>query len=358
MLMRIPQKHRIAVVITLSIALFFGACERNPTEPSPLPPDPIAPTPPPAPPPGPIAPVGTPSKGVIWLADTVVVLPVPAGARELVPIDINDAGDVAGIVVGHDGSYREAFIWSAAYGLQRTAAANAGERGLIVTGFNEQGTIIGYEVAYSGGRVGAFAWNRISGLVPPAGEQFAPMDINELGTIVGYLGGRPIRWSSEAGIQELPRTTQECTVATAINDNDEILGWSGKDEDGWGCFPNAWVVWRSSGDPVEIMSCPKREYCDLDLGAFNERGEVAGTMNGFAIRVTTRGEPQIQTLGGASGAMASDINAAGDITVTYQDRPYIWTAAGELRALPLPGDSPRGWAKAINARGEVAGSIR
>src|SRR3954471_7134856 len=94
---------------------------------------------------------GASGHAFIWsVAEGTREIPTPPDARELAAVDINDAGEVAGIIVAKTGLYDEAFVWSAARGFQRTGAVSAIRGGVIVTKINAAGTIVGYVSAYTG----------------------------------------------------------------------------------------------------------------------------------------------------------------------------------------------------------------
>ncbi len=292
------------------------------------------------------------SSAFIWSADRGVrQIPAPSG-YDLIATDINDRGEVTGMVVAGQ-RYIESFIWSEAEGLRRFGSLNGFEEGgVIVTGINSSGTVVGYQHAFTGSRIRAFLASAGAGLSPLSDQDMWAGGINDAGTIVGSSREGPFLFKPDKGFQSLPVTAAECTVATAINDANEVIGWSGNELYGMGCVPQAWIVWRGMEAPVEIATCPSG--CSLDLIAFNDHGVAAGHDGAGAVRMATRGVVSIQRMPGMG---ASDINDLGDVAGTARDsgQPVIWTSAGELFYLPLPAGKSKGTARAINNRGEVVG---
>lgn len=128
---------------------------------------------------------------------------------------------------------------------------------------------------HSGGLFGAIhgirrsplVWMVDRGSIAPAGEQFAADGINDAGSIVGSDQTGPVRWHKDTGFQRMLRTSAACTAPTAINDNGDVLSWTGNEVNGFGCTPIAWVIWRNTaqGETLEVLSCPDKRLCEEDL---------------------------------------------------------------------------------------------
>ena len=347
--------RRLWALSLIACAAFLGCNSGEPTRPTPI--DEPVPSSPSQPVDTPAAPPVFPSsaRAFFWSsAKGLHEIPVPAGAVSLRPTAISDAGEVTGMIVVQGQQRAEAFVWSESRGLRRTGLLSDVDGGAVVTGINASGTIVGYVPSYSGPDLRAFAWNDASGLTPPSGDRFAAHGINDAGSIVGNEIGGPVRWTSRSGYQPLPLGSAECTVATAVNDNGEVLGWLGDDVNGFGCHPQSWVVWRGDANPVEVLRCRVTTFCNLELLTINDAGQVVGRLDGYAIRLNTRTGGQMETV----AAFAYDLNDSGDAAVEYQSSPYVWARDGTFRPIPLLPETTRGTATAINNRGEVAGTMR
>jgi uncharacterized membrane protein len=277
-------------------------------------------------------------------------IPVPEGARALSPVAINDAGEVAGVVIGLNGQPEDAFVWSETKGLRRSGPhANYA---LVVTGINSSGTVTGYTYTKNGADLSALAWNPDQGFVPPDGAIGVQLvGINDFGSMVGSGPGGPVIWDRSGGFISLPRASADCTAPAAINNDGDILIWFGNDVNGFGCYPQQYQIWRSRGDTVDI---PPSLCCSLDLRRMNARGDVIGTNNGYAVRLLRDNKGHWEMLGAPS---AMDINDRGDAAVSSYGFAYVWIASGELRKIPLLKGATRAFAIGINNHGDVVGMM-
>jgi hypothetical protein len=289
---------------------------------------------------------------VTWSPEGEVrVIPTPADAHTLVAADINDAGEVAGMVVALNGKYKEAFVWSESVGLRRSGSIG-GE--VVVTAISASGTVVGY--TFSGQTYRSFSWTPANVFAPPSGRRFIANGINRAGWIVGNdsVGG-PVRWSEGTGFERLRPTADACTVAIDVNDKDEILGWAGNNR-GFGCAAEKWIVWRSPDTPTEIFRCPSDAKCDFNLVSFNANGEVAGNSGGNVVRMRTT--PRVELIHTLPLAYATDMNDLGDVVGFTEDaKPFLMNGAGNVRYLPLPSGRTLGEPRAINNRGQVVGLV-
>lgn len=337
---------RTRLILGALSSLLIAACgtEANP---------PVGPT---TPTPNPGAPNKAEQHAFIWSeSGGTREIPLPSYAGALAVTDINDAGEVIGTVTSN-GTLTDGFVWSEARGFKRTGNVGNVSGGVVLKNINSSGVIVGFVSPRSGSYLSAVVWSRDTGLIPPSGADFGATAVNDSGTIVGYSGS-PVTWNKNTGFQPLKAALANCTVATSINDSGEILGWYGDDVNGFGCYPSGYVIWRNRGDPVEVIKCPQSKGCELELFAINNRGEAVGHLNRNAIRLRTREGQQPQLLADFIGT-ANDINDAGDVAVEFKSLPYIWSAAGELRQLPLLAGTTYGSARAINNRGQVVGTMR
>lgn len=346
--------HRL-ILVAIFVAAAGCSIDAPPTDPLV-----VGVTPPPPPPqPAPSPPDTTRAPSVnegamVWLANGDIRVVSDSTGAEFRPTDISDAGEVAGMVAGDGGKSREVFVWSESAGVKRIGTVGGDDGALIVTGINSAGTVVGYRYPFMGSDLTAFIGSTTSTLRPLSAESMAANDINEAGTIAANTRKGPFRLSLEE-LQPLTQTHSECTVATAINDNGDVLGWNGDELYGMGCVPQSWIVWRGTAPPEVITSCLLG--CDLDLMSMNDAGVAAGHDNDGLVRIRTTGAMTIERL---AGAFASDINDPGDIVggTKWPDvRPLVWKADGRVIYLPLPPGKTQGRATAINNRGDIVGSV-
>ncbi len=88
-------------------------------------------------------PVTQSSPVFIWSPDRGArEIPAPVGFR-LSVADINDSGEVTGLIIDERGKWVEGFIWSEAAGLRRLGLLNEPADAVVVAGINSSGTVIG-----------------------------------------------------------------------------------------------------------------------------------------------------------------------------------------------------------------------
>jgi hypothetical protein len=180
-------------------------------------------------------------------------------------------------------------------------AVPAGASQSIATGINDLGAIV---VRYSAGS-GTFGalWNPDGTLVtlpaPPGTWSYStPSNINNPGTVCGtatlvQTGTDPEqawRWTAKGGYQLLPRLGGVVAGCRDINDSGQIAGF--------GTLANGQAracVWQPDGTPLQL-------------------GAPAGATQSFATAINNAG-----TVVGATPG---------------NDVPWVWSAAGGMRALP------------------------
>jgi probable HAF family extracellular repeat protein len=298
-------------------------------------------------------------------------------------------------------------------GLERFAATDgivelgAGPNVLLGLGraeaINEKGQVVG-----AGGTAsGAFMWENgvtVGLALPPGMASAYAMDINASGTIVG-LGidasnqVHPVRWKAPDQPEMLDTGADCCGEARAINDDGVIAGAVGVDGVGHA------VVWDVNDQIHPIQTIAGGDSWAWDI---NASGVVVGQWNGTtrqqAFRYTAAtGMVLLPGLNNGRQGVALGINRSGQVVgwsglsvsslsgtlwdgssviplgtlngpssvgtaITddgrvvgradlspFQQRPFLWTAAGGMRNLGLPPGGDVGQAEEINSSGFVVG---
>jgi probable HAF family extracellular repeat protein len=101
----------------------------------------------------------------------------------------------------------------------------------------------------------------------------------------------------------------------------------------------------------------------FEVAAINDVGQVAGTLNGRAVRWTpAQGILDLGTLGGTL-SRAYAINASGQVagastTATGATHAFLWTPGQGMQDLGTLGGGPSSTARGINDQGQVVGGSR
>lgn len=168
------------------------------------------------------------------------------GGHEGSANDINDVGQIVGYTLDINGNKR-AFLWTEGAGQligqsQFVDLGTLGGRNSEAIAVNNTGQVVGWAEDETGQRrpflwpasgMGGILSNlRMKDLLIDPFKSGIALDINEGGHVIGSVGefGEPsiegFFWSPETGTQLLPGTGGPTTVAQAINNNDEIVGYS------------------------------------------------------------------------------------------------------------------------------------
>ncbi len=239
------------------------------------------------------------------------------GHSDSLAYDINNAGDVVGVVNDGQGTSGRAFLYEASTGIVHDVNDLAGDtQGWTATearGINQLGQIVGTAVDANGTTRG-FLLDRT--VQPPRfvvlpesgpGSQGARA-INNLGDIVGVReGGYLVLWSPIGGTY----VTQEWLELqpTAINDSGQIMSFSGRRYTpgvGWEDFSSYNVTWGGG------MS---------NDGTFV--GRRAAKPREIAFRFTD--PDRMENLLAQSAAYGVDVNSAGDVLIQATSWVYLYT---------------------------------
>ncbi len=286
------------------------------------------------------------------------ILDHPANVTDMTATAVNDLGQVVGQIRFASGSH--AYIWSRVNGV-----ADIG--GLEATAISQNGQVAGY-----GGRADgytyAFRWTSATGMtdlgmLPGTLGSYAS-GINSAGQIVGSSSGKsgnqPFRWTAGRGIEPLGSSSAVATgTPTAINESGQASGVLFTDTDYDGA-----IFWSASGEKTNFTKCDpiSGNQCGAAAFAINGAGVVAGTDGRNPIIWTSAGG--VRTLGvpGFFGyAEARGINDKGTVVGTVYDYPvhgFIWTEAAGFREIFPPAGKRELYVTGINNLGQIVGTVR
>ena len=311
-------------------------------------------------------------------------LGLPPGYREANPADINDRGQVLGVLTPDDtGQQYRPFLWSAATGIQvagpekRTVWRDLGA-------LDNRGHVVGSRACPSCGGGEGFVWKAgtrtrsLTGLYADADAN--ARSINADGTVVGdsYAENslyHVVTWSVAEGIVDRHPPGLYMSQGVDINDHGQITGWMQKViHDGTTGFviePDG--TWTDLGGLFDGGSC-----CDSYPREINAQGHVVGAAS---LPSTYRTHAFIWTPTDGMRDMAAgspysnwysdstDINASGQaVGIMYDDSltfaGFYWDDTNGLHRLDALIDPADPWAgrvvldngRGINRQGQIAAS--
>jgi probable HAF family extracellular repeat protein len=247
-----------------------------------------------------------------------------------------------------------AYLWSPANGM--VGAAVAETQGVAL---NDAGQVVGYD--WSPTTVRGFTWTPPSPLtlLPALGADAGPASVNSNGDVVGYaeIGPltMPVIWQGTASPITLGSLGGTWGAAWSINDAGVVVGGSKKADD----VPRAFYWTQSSGMQALAELFPGQSSVAC---AANASGQIVGSAQfaGFSHAVLwpspTSFAQDLGTLPGSINAWANDINDASVIVGGSGGKPFVRDSAG-MKQLSVAGESLGAAASAINAEGDIVGSV-
>ncbi len=153
-------------------------------------------------------------------------LVIQGPSTDIVPLDINDFGEVVG-EYAYLPLIRHGFFWSTARGFVDLGAAEEGGQS-HATGINNCGEIVGWTTDAEGtfASLQAALWN--SALeIEDISSSIGPMvlrDINDAGNLVGLINSRSYFWSVRTGLVDLGGIGGTYSEPFELNNRDEVAG--------------------------------------------------------------------------------------------------------------------------------------
>ena len=232
-------------------------------------------------------------------------------------------------------------------------------------------TAVGRELSGAGNP--ALAWTRSGGVALPslAGHAYSQANgVNDAGTIVGTattsafgVGAVPVVWS---GGTVTPLTLPEGQAvgrANAINASGVAVGSVGSDLHEYAAIYDGMtthVISATTASGQYMAYANGINDAGLVVGGGLDPHDAAVTV-ALAHDITTGTMVDLGCLPGDNGGIAYAVSKAGHVVGTstfngYPDKPFIWTAAGGMVAIPLPPHTSLGTARAVNENGWVVGN--
>jgi len=270
---------------------------------------------------------------------------------------INNAGQMAGVSTTASG-VQHGFLWQD--GTMQDIGTPDSAESVTVAGMNASGQVVG-SARYATGQ-SAFIWsNGVMQVLPPLpGETSSgALALNDAGVVVGASGSHAVRWVN--GVIEDLGSVGRFTSATGINAGGIIVGRTSDPAAGTG-HALRWV----DGVMEDLGAIgPQRNWCFPF--SINARGQIAGSCTNIAFdrfdsfvwqagAMTAFGPPAPYTFVNGLNDRGDVVGATGAerIAVPPRDTMHAFLFDGTMHLLPGLGGS-RGEARAVNARGDVAG---
>ena len=261
----------------------------------------------------------------------VTDLGMPAGDTQSYAMGINNSGKVVGY--SYNGSRTQPWCWTRESGLQ-VMPVPSGAKSTYVSRISDSGLITGWSLCPSS-KYCIWGSSDLRALGPTLSDL---KDINESGDAVGYASNQAAFVAQDGTI-----TTLGDGHALAINDSDEVVGYSGSSGTYYAFY------WSRSTGRVELGS---GQGSDI-----NNSGQIALWAGGKAWISDRKGKKTLlPILPGYTNSTANAINNKGQVVGSLYGLAVLWDLNGSAVQLPNIAGYGRTYAYDINENGWIAGT--
>jgi probable HAF family extracellular repeat protein len=230
---------------------------------------------------------------------------------------------------------------------------------------NDNGQVVGWSFLADNTTIHAFSWTKAGGMVDltPGADYSSAAAVNASGQVVGSTNTTGFSWTQAGGIVDIGSLTGwGYTYPAALNANGLVVGYSLGVEFNGCCFPHAfsWTPASGSGGStflgVLTGTCPPYTpiYTCSVATALNDSGQIVGYSNDHAFLWTQAGGIVDLTPSGVGG-QALGVNAIGQVVGDNNAHAFSWTSGSGLVDLGTLGDAVRSHVTAVNNSGQVVG---
>lgn len=222
----------------------------------------------------------------------------------------------------------------------------------------------------------AFSWTQAGGIVglPNLASPSRPFSVgngvNDAGTVVGTgattaFGSNPLPLMWQGGVvSQLPLPAgQTSGRANGVNSANVAVGSVGSGSTEFGALfdgASSLIITQTTADGSFLRTA----YGVNDSGrvvGFGVNPSAAAVNVGFVYDIATGTATTVGALPGRNGAICFDISNAGHIVGSSMlnqgpGTPFIWTEAGGMVEIPLPGGASQGSARGVNNAGWAVGT--
>jgi len=271
---------------------------------------------------------------------------------------VNKNGEVVGVSGTSVVTSSHAFFWSKAAGIQDIG----GGADSAASAVNDNGVVAGYSNPCYCQNV-AFWWSAAGGkqnIKSPGQLWSVASGINNSNEIVGTYydtSAKSFLWTQLEGMKDLGTLGCVRCLASAINDSNQVVGGASQSDGSQHAF-----LWSEAGGMVDLGTLGGPNSRAIKINASGQIVGISDTAGGVQhafLWTETTGMQDLGTLAGYDHSWALSIDAAGRVvgfswnTGRGMSRPFSWTSAHGMQKLGpfrnLDGQSADG----VNSAGQI-----